>query len=71
MRIIIRSIWFDNAFKETISLTDIMFSRYSQYTVTLAYHVITAWFVRARVGYRKDFVGFITKVGFEQQFICS
>lgn len=36
--------------------------RYSQYTVTLAYHVIAAWFVRSRVAYRKGFVGFVSKV---------
>lgn len=36
--------------------------RYSQYTVTLAYHVIAAWFVRSRVAYRKAFVGFVSKV---------
>ncbi|XP_032221463.2 tuberin-like isoform X2 [Nematostella vectensis] len=36
-------------------------ARYSQYTVTLAFHVIAAWFVRARVAYRRGFVGFIAK----------
>ncbi|XP_067044886.1 tuberin-like isoform X1 [Acropora muricata] len=35
--------------------------RYSQYTVTLAYHVIAAWFVRSRLAYRKAFVGFVSK----------
>ena len=36
--------------------------RYSQYTITLAYHVIAAWFIRSRVAYRKAFVGFVSKV---------
>ncbi|XP_015768229.1 PREDICTED: tuberin-like [Acropora digitifera] len=35
--------------------------RYSQYTLTLAYHVIAAWFVRSRLAYRKAFVGFVSK----------
>ncbi|RMX59744.1 hypothetical protein pdam_00021002 [Pocillopora damicornis] len=35
--------------------------KYSQYTITLAYHVIAAWFIRSRVAYRKAFVGFVSK----------
>lgn len=30
--------------------------------MTLAYHVIAAWFVRSRLAYRKAFVGFVSKV---------
>lgn len=46
----------------TFTLHDFSIPRYSQYTITLAYHVIAAWFIRSRVAYRKAFVGFVSKV---------
>lgn len=46
----------------TFTLHVFSIPRYSQYTITLAYHVIAAWFIRSRVAYRKAFVGFVSKV---------
>ena len=36
--------------------------RYSSYVVALAYHVITIWFIRARIHYRRSLAKFIIKV---------
>ncbi|XP_066131358.1 tuberin isoform X7 [Saccopteryx bilineata] len=36
-------------------------SRFNQYIVCLAHHVIAMWFIRCRLPFRKDFVPFITK----------
>ncbi|KAK3091724.1 hypothetical protein FSP39_022166 [Pinctada imbricata] len=35
--------------------------KFSHYTVSLAYHVITIWFIRCRMPFRKSFVKFIQK----------
>ncbi|XP_014260624.1 tuberin [Cimex lectularius] len=34
--------------------------RYNHYTVSLAHHVIAAWFLKCRLPFRRDFVKFIT-----------
>ncbi|XP_015992051.2 tuberin isoform X6 [Rousettus aegyptiacus] len=36
-------------------------SKFNQYIVCLAHHVIAMWFIRCRLPFRKDFVPFITK----------
>ncbi|XP_077461770.1 tuberin isoform X5 [Stigmatopora argus] len=36
-------------------------SKYNQYIVSLAHHVIAMWFIRCRLPFRKDFVQYITK----------
>uniref|UniRef100_H0XFR4 Tuberin n=1 Tax=Otolemur garnettii TaxID=30611 RepID=H0XFR4_OTOGA len=36
-------------------------SKFNQYIVCLAHHVIAMWFIRCRLPFRKDFVNFITK----------
>uniref|UniRef100_A0A4W5KZF9 Tuberin-type domain-containing protein n=1 Tax=Hucho hucho TaxID=62062 RepID=A0A4W5KZF9_9TELE len=41
-------------------------SKFNQYIVSLAHHVISMWFIRCRLTFRKDFVQYITKVG-----VCS
>uniref|UniRef100_A0AAZ3SLE3 Tuberin n=1 Tax=Oncorhynchus tshawytscha TaxID=74940 RepID=A0AAZ3SLE3_ONCTS len=38
-------------------------SKFNQYIVSLAHHVISMWFIRCRLTFRKDFVQYITKVG--------
>ncbi|KAM9819610.1 tuberin isoform 1-T1 [Syngnathus typhle] len=35
-------------------------SKYNQYIVSLAHHVIAIWFIRCRLAFRKDFVQYIT-----------
>uniref|UniRef100_A0A8B9HRP2 Tuberin n=1 Tax=Astyanax mexicanus TaxID=7994 RepID=A0A8B9HRP2_ASTMX len=37
-------------------------SKFNQYIVSLAHHVIAMWFIRCRLPFRKDFVQYITKV---------
>lgn len=37
-------------------------TRFNQYIVCLAHHVIAMWFIRCRLPFRKDFVPYITKV---------
>uniref|UniRef100_A0A8B9C8J3 TSC complex subunit 2 n=1 Tax=Anser brachyrhynchus TaxID=132585 RepID=A0A8B9C8J3_9AVES len=37
-------------------------SKFNQYIVCLAHHVIAMWFIRCRLPFRKDFVPYITKV---------
>uniref|UniRef100_A0A673HZA2 Tuberin n=1 Tax=Sinocyclocheilus rhinocerous TaxID=307959 RepID=A0A673HZA2_9TELE len=39
-------------------------SKFNQYIVSLAHHVIAMWFIRCRLPFRKDFVQYITKVHF-------
>lgn len=39
-----------------------LLSRFNQYIVSLAHHVIAMWFIRCRLPFRKDFVQYITKV---------
>uniref|UniRef100_A0A3P8T141 Tuberin n=1 Tax=Amphiprion percula TaxID=161767 RepID=A0A3P8T141_AMPPE len=36
-------------------------SKFNQYIVSLAHHVIAMWFIRCRLPFRKDFVQYITK----------
>ncbi|KAI5620298.1 tuberin isoform X4, partial [Silurus asotus] len=36
-------------------------SKFNQYIVSLAHHVIAMWFIRCRMPFRKDFVQYITK----------
>ncbi|XP_015271085.1 PREDICTED: tuberin [Gekko japonicus] len=36
-------------------------SKFNQYIVCLAHHVIAVWFIKCRLPFRKDFVPFITK----------
>ncbi|KAG9337414.1 hypothetical protein JZ751_028835 [Albula glossodonta] len=36
-------------------------SKFNQYIVSLAHHVIAMWFIRCRLTFRKDFVQYITK----------
>uniref|UniRef100_A0A9J7WYA4 Tuberin n=1 Tax=Cyprinus carpio carpio TaxID=630221 RepID=A0A9J7WYA4_CYPCA len=36
-------------------------SKFNQYIVSLAHHVIAMWFIRCRLAFRKDFVQYITK----------
>uniref|UniRef100_A0A8K9Y3B2 Tuberin n=1 Tax=Oncorhynchus mykiss TaxID=8022 RepID=A0A8K9Y3B2_ONCMY len=36
-------------------------SKFNQYIVSLAHHVISMWFIRCRLTFRKDFVQYITK----------
>lgn len=36
--------------------------KYTHYTVSLAHHVIAAWFLKCRLPFRRDFVKFITNV---------
>ncbi|KAJ3614881.1 hypothetical protein NHX12_018450, partial [Muraenolepis orangiensis] len=36
-------------------------SKFNQYIVSLAHHVIAMWFIRCRLNFRKDFVQYITK----------
>lgn len=37
-------------------------SRYNHYVVSLAHHVIAAWFLKCRLSYRRNFVRFIIHV---------
>ncbi|PKU35433.1 tuberin isoform x2 [Limosa lapponica baueri] len=37
-------------------------SKFNQYIVCLAHHVIAMWFIRCRLPFRKDFVPYITKL---------
>ncbi|XP_062036593.1 tuberin isoform X5 [Lepus europaeus] len=39
-------------------------SKFNQYIVCLAHHVIAMWFIRCRLPFRKDFVPYITKDSF-------
>lgn len=36
--------------------------KYNHYTVSLAHHVIAAWFLKCRLPFRRDFVKFIITV---------
>uniref|UniRef100_A0AAZ3SI97 Tuberin n=1 Tax=Oncorhynchus tshawytscha TaxID=74940 RepID=A0AAZ3SI97_ONCTS len=50
--------------EQYVSLTSTLcLSRFNQYIVSLAHHVISMWFIRCRLTFRKDFVQYITKVG--------
>ena len=47
--------------------------KYDNYIVSLAYHVISVWFLKCRLPFRKDFVKFIVSVSSLSQdfFIAS
>lgn len=44
-------------------------SRYNHYVVSLAHHVIAAWFLKCRLSYRRNFVRFIIHVSCIRLFI--
>lgn len=46
-------------------------SRYNHYVVSLAHHVIAAWFLKCRLSYRRNFVRFIIHVSVRRLQSCS
>lgn len=44
-------------------------SRYNHYVVSLAHHVIAAWFLKCRLSYRRNFVRFIIHVSIRSRFV--
>lgn len=62
--------WTDRLSLTIVSLEP---SRFNQYIVSLAHHVIAMWFIRCRLPFRKDFVQYITKVPVDWLFspVCS
>jgi tuberous sclerosis protein 2 len=41
--------------------------KYDNYIVSLAYHVISVWFLKCRLPFRRDFVKFIVSVSIQRK----